>query len=161
MGQFRIGVGDPGQRRVIDLGRQAEQDVADHDAGMIAGDVGELRPAGGVADREDAAVGGAQAGIDLMPLGENSMPAASRPRPATLARRPAATSRSDAFDPGAVREHGGDAVAVALDAGDLDAFAEIDAFGCQAVADDGDQVGIVLRQQRAFSRTVTSAPSRR
>ena len=62
--QFRIGVGDPGQRRVIDLGRQPEQRVADHDAGLIAGDMGETRPTGHVTDRKDARGIGAQAPVD-------------------------------------------------------------------------------------------------
>jgi hypothetical protein len=59
MGKFRIGVGDSGQCRIIHLGRQAKQNVPDHDASVVAGDVGELRPTGHVADGEDAAVGGA------------------------------------------------------------------------------------------------------
>ena len=64
MGQFGIGIGYPGQRRVIHLRGQAEQRVADDDSRMVAGDVGEFRPAADIADREDAPVGAAQPRID-------------------------------------------------------------------------------------------------
>jgi hypothetical protein len=58
-------VGDPGYGAVIDLRRQAEQRVADDDAGVIAGHVRELVRAGDIADRVDAAVRRAQMRVDL------------------------------------------------------------------------------------------------
>src|SRR5262249_19533971 len=65
MGQLRIGEGHAPQNAQVDLGPQAEQPVPDHQPGLIVGDVGELRPAGGVADRVDAAVPArAQAPVD-------------------------------------------------------------------------------------------------
>jgi hypothetical protein len=64
MGQFRVRVGDPGRRVRVRLGGQAEQGVADDDAGVVIGDMRELQRAGDVADREHALVRGAQAPID-------------------------------------------------------------------------------------------------
>ncbi len=54
IGEFRVGIGDPGDMPGIDLGRQAEQRAADDDAGVVVGDVRELQPAGDIADGEDA-----------------------------------------------------------------------------------------------------------
>ena len=68
LGELGIGVGDPGQRPVIDLGGQPEQRVPDHDPGMVERDMGELRSAGDIADGKGAAVGGAQPGIDGDPF---------------------------------------------------------------------------------------------
>ena len=57
--QFRIGIGHPWHGVVVDLDRQAEQRVPDHQAGVIIGGVGELQlPRRDVADRIDAPVGG-------------------------------------------------------------------------------------------------------
>ena len=64
LGELWVGVGDPGQRGIVDLGGQTEQGVADHDAGLIAGDMREMRPVDNVADRIDAARGGAQPPVD-------------------------------------------------------------------------------------------------
>ena len=52
MGELRRRVGDPGHGAVIHLGGDAQERVADDDAGMIAGDMGELILAGGIADAD-------------------------------------------------------------------------------------------------------------
>ena len=100
MGQFRIGVGHPGQRRVIDLGRQPEQHVPDHDAGVVAGDVGELRPAGHVADREDAAVGGAETGVGLDALGRELDAGGFEAEAVDIGLAAGGDQQVRAFDPG-------------------------------------------------------------
>ena len=64
MRQFRIGEGDPRNRVLVDLAGEAKQRIPDHQPGMIVGDVGELRPARGVANGVDAPVGGAQVPVD-------------------------------------------------------------------------------------------------
>jgi hypothetical protein len=51
-----IGVGGPGNDVAVLLGRQAEQDLLHHQAGMIARDMGELQAAGDVADGIDTLV---------------------------------------------------------------------------------------------------------
>ena len=62
--QFRLGVSHPRDRIGIRLGRQAEQRVPDHDAGVIIGGVRELGTAGGIANCIDALVGGLEVVID-------------------------------------------------------------------------------------------------
>src|SRR5437588_136462 len=69
LGEFGIGEGDPGQCPVIDLGRKSKESVSDHNPRMIESDVGELRPAGHVADGKSPAIGGAQSSIDRDALG--------------------------------------------------------------------------------------------
>ena len=61
MGELGVGEGHARDQVVVGLRRQPEQRVPDDKAGVIVGGVGELRPAGDVADGVDAAVGGAQA----------------------------------------------------------------------------------------------------
>ena len=95
MGQLGIGEGDPGQGGEIHLRRQAEQRVADDDAGVIGGQMRELRPARHIAHGKDALVRGPQPPVDGMPLSLWATPASSRPRSLTRARRPAATSRCE------------------------------------------------------------------
>jgi hypothetical protein len=63
--QFGVGIGGPGDVVGPRLGRQAEQHRADDDARVVARDMGELQPAGGIAHGIDPLVGGAQRGIDL------------------------------------------------------------------------------------------------
>src|SRR6516164_1898574 len=41
LGEFRIGIGDPGQSPIVDFGRDPEERVPDYDPGVIEGDVGE------------------------------------------------------------------------------------------------------------------------
>ncbi len=65
MAEFRRGIGDPGNEIAVFLRRQAEQNGTDHQAGMIAGHMGELQAAGDVADGVDPAIAGAQAPVDL------------------------------------------------------------------------------------------------
>ena len=64
MRQFRIGKGDPRNRVRLDLAGEAKQRIPDHEPGMIVGAVGELWPAGGVANGVDAPIGGAQVPVD-------------------------------------------------------------------------------------------------
>src|SRR5579883_189184 len=54
-----IRIGDPGKGAVIDLRRQAEERAANDDAGMIARDMGELRPAGSITCGVDPRIRGA------------------------------------------------------------------------------------------------------
>ena len=62
--QFGLAVGNMRQRPVVDPGRQAEERVAQHDAGLVGGGVSELRSDGGVADGVDPPVAGAQPAVD-------------------------------------------------------------------------------------------------
>ncbi len=69
MGEFGVGIGDPGDVRVVHLCREAEERVADDEACVIVGDVGELQAADDIADRKDALVCGAQAVVDIYAVG--------------------------------------------------------------------------------------------
>ena len=123
--QLGIGIGDPRQRAVIDLGRQAEQRVADDDAGVIAGDMGELRPARDIADGIDAAVGGAQAPVDDERAAlVRRDPGLVEVEPGEVGAPPGRDQQMRALDAllaGAVGDDGDDALAGALDAADIDA----------------------------------------
>ena len=110
LGQLGIGVGDPGQRPVIDPRRQPEQRVADDDPGVVERDMGELRAAGGVADGKDAAVGRAQPRVDDDAVRGRRRSrrrrdrarrdsAAGRRRPADAIRRSRSPLASDDGDP--------------------------------------------------------------
>src|SRR6266851_6842672 len=148
LGELRVGIGDPGQGAIIDLGRQAEQRVANDDAGVVAGDVRELRPARRIADGIDASVGGAQPGVN------DESAALVRPDPGLVeveaGQIGAAAGRHQdmrAFDPplaGAVLEHDGDTAAGALDAADLDARRAGDAIGDEMLDQQLRQFRIVL-----------------
>ena len=61
MGELGVGEGDARDDAAVLLRRQAKQQRADDDAGVIGGDMGELRRAGNdVADRIDPGIAGAQ-----------------------------------------------------------------------------------------------------
>ena len=59
-GQLGVGEGHSRDDRRVDPDGQAEEQGADHERRVVARDMGELRPAGDVAHRIDAPVGGAQ-----------------------------------------------------------------------------------------------------
>jgi len=61
MGQFRISVCDPGHGLIFSLCRQAEENIAQHNAGLISGHMGKAVGSGDIANGEDAPVGCAQA----------------------------------------------------------------------------------------------------
>src|SRR5208282_4675477 len=149
LGEFGIGIGDPGQCPVIDLGRDAEQRVADHDAGMIEGDVGKLRPAGDVADGKGPAVCRAQLCIDGNTLCGRSN--SGRREIERLDRR--APSRGDqqmrARDLLAARKANADDLSVALDAGDLDPRVRRDPFAAKPLGESRGELDVVARKKRA------------
>ena len=94
MRQLGICIGHPGRQRLVDARRKAEQHVADHDPGMIAGNMGEARPACHVADGKDPPVAGSQAAVgddavapdgdsglvQLQPVDTGAPPDSSSPR---------------------------------------------------------------------------------
>ena len=126
--QFRIRIGDPGKGAVIDLGRQAKERVTDHDPGMKAGDVGELRAAGDIADGVGAAIGGAQPGVHRNPAGVEG-DAGHRQVEGFDGRAPARGDQQVRPDDQlAIAKTDRNAVAVALDRGDFYARAQIDPF---------------------------------
>ncbi len=65
LGDFGVGIGDPGDRSVVHFGPEhLKQHLADDDARVIACHMGKLQPARHVANGKDAAVAGFQMGID-------------------------------------------------------------------------------------------------
>ena len=151
MGELGIGVGHPRQGAVVDPGRQPEQRVADHDAGMIAADMGELRPADRIADREDLPVARAQPRVDLdaVPV---VVDACELEVHALDLRRPARGDEQvrplDARRPAFARQAHRDAVAGPLDRLDLDLLAQHDAVRLERAAHHRGQLRIILRQDR-------------
>ena len=151
MGQLRIGVGDPRHGMVLDLGRQPEQRVLDHHAGVMRRHVGELRAARDVADRVHPLVAGAQARVDLdarcavLDAAGLEIEAVDVGAPARGHQHVAA---GDAPFDAVVLERKGDAVAVPSDGSDFGPLAQVDAFGAQPIAHHRDRVGIVLGQDR-------------
>ena len=124
--------------------------------------MGELRSAGDVADREDAAVGGAQPGVDFDALGAIVDAGGSRSRPATLGggrRRRADASRRSARPPSASRSAAATPASAGSTRGDRRAARAWRCRRDEALAQHRRQFGIVLRQDAAPSSTVTSAPS--
>ncbi len=65
MGEFGVGVGNPGNGAVIGACGHTKQRIPDDDAGMIARDMRELETACDVADGEDSPVGGAEPVVEL------------------------------------------------------------------------------------------------
>ena len=151
MGQLRIGEGHPGNDVVVDRGRQPEQGAADDDAGVIVGDVGELRAADHVADGEHARVGGHEALVHLdaalVVLDAGGLEVEARRR---WGLRPVATSRLRALDDAGRAALGDvhvDQARAAGDALDQRALADLDALRAQALQDHLGQLGIVLAQR--------------
>ena len=137
LGNLGVSVGDPGHGVVVHLGRQGEERVADDDAGVIAGHVGELIAAGHVADGEDLAVAGAQPPVDDDPA--RGVVDLRRLQAQAVDVGPAAggDQQMGALDlPGlaAVLDAESDAVALAGHGFDPDAFPDLDAFGGEAPA---------------------------
>ena len=65
VGELGFGIRHPGHRTVLHLGRQLEQDVLQHDAGVVRRNVGELKAADDVADGIHPLVARAQPRVDL------------------------------------------------------------------------------------------------
>ena len=155
-----------GTSSMVDLDRYAEQGVADHQAGVMIGDVRGVGPAGDVADRVDALVGGAQRAVDddaarraadaggvevevldirPPPGGDEEMRALDRLRAGSAWRARPCTLASDAAD-----------------FGDLDAGAQLDAVRTRAHRARRRRIrGHRSASGVAASSTVTSEPRRR
>ena len=65
VGDFRIGIGAPGDGKCAYVGAPFEERVADYDAGHSVRGVSELEPAAYVAGRVDARISGLQAIVDF------------------------------------------------------------------------------------------------
>ena len=149
MGQFGIGVRDPGQRLQTHPGRQPQQGVADDDAGMVVGEVGELEAAGAIADGEDAAVRAAQAGIDRDAAPVVGDGGRLQPQAFDVGPAPGRHQQMGALDAGGsalLLEGDFDAARLAGDALDGGVLDQLHAVGQQAFAHRGHQFGIVFGQ---------------
>ena len=147
LGELGVGIGDPGHGPGLDLGRQAEQRVLDHHHGVMAGHVGERVGADHVAGGEHPAVGGAQPGVDLDAAGAMSDPGGRQPQVLDHRAAPGGEQQRRALDPfrsTAAFDRHRDALSGRLDPGDPGALADVEPVGAQTVAQDVDQLGIVL-----------------
>ena len=84
MGKLGVGIGHPRYSPIINLCRQAEQHVADNDAGMITGDMGELLPPGNISNGKDTAVCCPQAGIGADPAAAGFYPRCLKIKPVDI-----------------------------------------------------------------------------
>ena len=151
MGEFRIGEGDPRNDPAVLPGRQPKEQRPDHQAGVIAGDMGEAQRAGDVADGVDAAVGGPELVRDFYAVGIESDAGLVERQPFDIGGAAGCDQQMGAID-----GHGATIIldvdanasfALALDAFDCRGLADRHPFGAQPSQDDRRQFGILSAQR--------------